>query len=402
MAAKSIIENIVKDNLCLGCGLCESICGKESVEMKLESDGFFRPQVKFQKKDKEEIIKQICPGINVVNDLTFDANETIWGKIESLHSGYSNDFETRKIGSSGGIVSAIAIYLLEKGLVNGVLQVGGNSEDYERNTLNISRTKEDVLNCASSRYAPALIFDKIIETLEANDDTYGFIGKPCDISALKNFLNVFPQYKNRFKLTVSIMCAGMPSFNGTASIIKEMNAKSPVKNLVYRGNGWPGYFSFTDNNNQHFQRSYNDSWGKTLNRHLNFRCKICPDGIGLQADIAVGDAWETEDGYPDFTEKEGQSLVIVRTAAGAKILNMASADASMSFTPLLKEKLALMQPYQYQRRTRIGARATAYMLGKGRILNFKNLSLFGNMFYSQPKILIREFAGTFMRVVKNK
>jgi coenzyme F420 hydrogenase subunit beta len=400
--ARSIIEGIKNDRLCLGCGLCEAVCGKESVEMKLDNDGFFRPHVKSIQKDKEQIISEICPGVNIDNDLKFSTGENIWGKIEKLYSGFATDSETRNIGSSGGIVSAIAIYLLEKKMVNGVLQVGGDSNDYERNSLRISRNKEDVLKCASSRYAPALVFDQITEILNGSNDNYAFIGKPCDISALKNFLTVFPQYKDRFVLTVSIMCAGMPSFLGTNAIVEDMKAKKPVKKLVYRGNGWPGYFSFTDSTNQEFKRTYNDSWGMTLNKYLNFRCKICPDGIGLQADIAVGDAWETKDGYPDFTEREGQSLVIVRTEQGAKILDMAKVDSAMIFTHLEKEKLALMQPYQYQRRRRVGARTLAYMIGKQRKLNFKNLALWNNMFRVHPRVSLGEFVGTFIRVVKNQ
>lgn len=396
---KSIIEKIKTDGLCLGCGLCESICGEKSVKMNLEADGFFRPVVKKIDKQKEKIVQSVCPGVNVVNDQTFRRSENVWGKVEQLYSGYSTDNMVRRLGSSGGIVSAIGIYMLEKGLVDTVLQVGGSSEDYERNSLKISKTRDDVLQCASSRYAPALIFDKIIEILEADTDTYCFIGKPCDISALKNIFRFYPQYKDRFKLTVSIMCAGMPSFRGTEAIIDDFGAKKPVRDLVYRGNGWPGYFSFVDYLNKSFQKSYNDSWGKTLNQHLNFRCKICPDGIGLQADIAVGDAWETQNGYPDFTEREGQSLVIVRTEQGVKLLKQAQQEAAMAFQPLQEEKLALMQPYQFARRKRVGARVLAYTFGKRRVLNYKNISLWRNMIDEKPKMLLKEFYGTFKRVV---
>jgi coenzyme F420 hydrogenase subunit beta len=397
---KSIIEKIKEDGLCLGCGLCESICGEASVKMNLEADGFFRPDVKIIDHQKERIVQEVCPGVNVVNDLTFKSGEHIWGMIEQLHSGYSNDKTVRKLGSSGGIVSSIGIFMLEKGMVDAVLQVGGSSEDYERNSLKISKTREDVLQCASSRYAPALIFDKIIEILEVNNDTYCFIGKPCDISGLKNLFKYYPQYKDRFKLSVSILCAGMPSFKGTKAIIDDFRATKPVRNLVYRGNGWPGYFSFTDSDDRSFQKSYNDSWGKTLNQHLNFRCKICPDGIGLQADIAVGDAWETKNGYPDFTEQEGQSLIIARTQRGATLLQQAQKELAMVFQPLEEDKLALMQPYQYARRKRVAARVMAFTLGKRRLLNYKNISLWRNIVNEKPTTLLREFIGTFKRIVR--
>lgn len=397
----SVIEGLKRDGLCLGCGLCESICGKDAVEMKLEPDGFFRPEVKKIIPDKELIIDKICPGKNIVNDFPYKSNENIWGKIKELYSGYSTNKETRQIGSSGGIVSGLAIYMLQNNIVDTVLQVGGDSSDYERNTLKISKTREDVLKCASSRYAPALIFDNFFDILNNNQDTFCFIGKPCDISGLKNFLNEYPQFEDRFKFTISIMCAGMPSFMGTKAIIDEFTSSFPVKDLVYRGNGWPGYFSFRDGNNSEFRKTYNESWGKTLNQYLNFRCKICPDGIGLQADIAVGDAWETKDGYPDFTEKEGQSLIIARTIEAEIILNNAIKDRDIICEKLTSKKIQLMQPYQYARRKRVAARILALNFVKMRkVVHFKNLSIYKNLLLDSPIIISKEFLGTMKRLIR--
>lgn len=397
----SIITQINKDNLCLGCGLCESVCGKESIEMKLFDDGFFHPEIKSINNKKEQIIKRICPGINIVNDLHFNKSESIWGKIEGLHTGKSTDIEIRTKGSSGGVISGLAIELLENKIVDAVLQVGGDSNDFKRNQLKISRNRADVLECASSRYAPALVFNTILEILNNSTDVFCFVGKPCDISALKNLIIEFPQYCKRFKLTIAIMCAGIPSFIGTKKIIDDFNAQPPINNLKYRGNGWPGHFSFSDKNGKVYQMSYNDSWGKVLGRYVHFRCKICPDGIGLQADIAVGDAWETKDRYPDFTEREGRSLIITRTVKGLTYLENAKKNQSVNFEPLDIKLLQYMQPYQYARRQRVGIRILAFSIIRRKILNFKELQLFYNTITVNPFSLAKEFVGTFKRLVKN-
>jgi coenzyme F420 hydrogenase subunit beta len=401
LVRNSIISRIVKDNLCLGCGLCESVCGKESAEMKISENGFFLPNLKILNKKGEQIIKRICPGINVVNDIPFSKSERIWGRIEKLHSGYSADNEIRSKGSSGGIISSLAVYLLEHKVVDAILQVGGDTNEYRHNHLRISRNKADVLECASSRYAPALVFNSLLETLNNSTDLFCFVGKPCDISALKNILIEYPQYKGRFKLTIAIMCAGMPSFIGTQRIIEAFQAFQPVKNLVYRGNGWPGNFSFDDRNGKSFKMSYNDSWGKVLGKFVHFRCKICPDGIGLQADIAIGDAWETKNGYPDFTEKEGRSLIIARTLVGQTCLANAEKDHSIVLRPLDFGQLQLIQPYQYNRRQRVGVRILAFSMACQRILNFKNMELFCNTAKANPFVLAKEFIGTLKRSVKN-
>lgn len=397
---KSIVKKIDDLGLCLGCGLCESVCGKDAVEMKLGLDGFIHPEVKHVIPEKEAIVKRICPSLNVVNDKPLTKEESIWGKMDNLWRGFTLDEEVRTKGSSGGIISGLAIFALENGLVDGVLQVGGDSSDYTRNTMRTTFSREEVLNCASSRYAPAYIFNNIIDLLEKDDKVYMFIGKPCDISAVVNLVTEYPQYRNRFKYTVSIICAGLPSFKGTEQLVKGFTNAEPVQNLVYRGNGWPGYFSFVDSNGSRFQKTYNDSWGKVLNRHLNTRCKLCADGIGLQADVAVGDAWETDGGYPDFSEKDGYSLVMCRTELGSSILKKAVESHYMSMVPLAIEKVKLMQPYQYNRRTRVVARLFALLLAKRVKLNYVNLGIYRNLKESKFALLLREFKGTLTRLIK--
>lgn len=396
---RSIIETITKNGLCIGCGLCEAI-SHGSIEMKLGDNGFYNPSISTVNVETENIINQICPGINVINDLKFSNKERIWGKVLNSFSGFSKDTEIRKVSSSGGIISAISLHLLESKTVDAILQVGGDKDNYQKNTLHISRTREDILNCASSRYAPALVFDKIIEILNSNNYIFGFIGKPCDISGLKNFLNLYPQHSSRFRLFISIFCAGLPSFNGTKAIIKDLGAKDPVKNLSYRGNGWPGKFSFTDETQKEYAISYNDSWGKTLNKHLNFRCKICMDGIGLQADLAVGDAWETKDGYPDFTEREGRSLIVVRTKQGMDAIKEAEYNYKIEIEDLALERIRQMQPYQYSRRLLFGARILAFYIMRKSLLNFKNLRSFRNLFYAPSRRIVSEFKGTAKRLLK--
>ncbi len=396
---KSKIHTIYKNNLCLGCGLCESISGKNNVEMSLDSNGFFYPEVKKIVEHNEKIIQDICPGLNIVNDIKFNKYERVWGKIAGAYSGFSNDKEVRKIGSSGGAASAIAIYLLETKQVDCVLQVGGDQSDYKRNSLKYSRNRNDVINAASSRYAPALVFDKIEQILKSSSDAFCFIGKPCDISALKNYLSLYPQFKNRFKLYISIVCAGLPSFKGTEVVINSFNHQPPINKLVYRGNGWPGSFSFNDSTGKKFQMSYNDSWGNTLNKYLNFRCKICPDGIGLQADIVVGDAWETQDGYPDFSEKDGQSLILARTERGKALLKNMRNEGHISIHDLEPDKISEMQPYQYYRRTRVAARVFAFRLLRPMKLNFKHTHIYLNLLYSTISSVVKEFLGTVRRLL---
>ncbi len=381
----------------MGCGLCEGISKNPANKMQLLADGFLHPgQLTV---DEEILVDKICPGKNILNNNARNANR-IWGNIQQLYVGSSTDYKIRKSGSSGGIVSALAIYMLEKGIVNAVLQVGSNKNNYKNNELKVSRSRDEVIGCSSSRYAPANIFGNILEILSQTDETFCFVGKPCDISALTNLLNEYPEYKEKIKLTIAIFCAGIPSINATEKLIDMHNAENQIHDLAYRGNGWPGSFRFTDKSGKTFKTSYNDSWGKVLGKELHFRCKICPDGIGLQADIAVGDAWDTVDGYPDFEEKNGKSFMIARNEKAQDILEQCNKDNFIDMEPLEVLKLKSMQPYQYHRRKVTGARVLAYQLANKRTLNFKGLNLCTNIISNSPLTLYREFKGTYRRTKK--
>lgn len=396
-------KKIIDNKLCLGCGLCEALSGKDNVKMQLDKNGFFLPVGNILSKE-ESIIYKICPGINIDNDISFDKNESVWGRILDSFSAHSSDNEIRKKGSSGGVISSIAIYLLENKIIDSVLQIGGNPNDFQENTLKISNYKEDVLNCAASRYAPALVFNNILDILNKDENKYCFIGKPCDISGLKNLLKHYPQYNNRFVFFISIVCAGMPSFIATEDAIDHFQTvKYPVKDLTYRGNGWPGYFSFLDSNNKKYQMSYNDSWGNILGKKIHFRCKICPDGIGLQADFVAGDAWETKNGYPDFSEKEGESLVITRTKQALDLFSKMIDEDKVRARKLDPERIKQMQPFQYNRRSYVAPRIIALLLIKRIFPSFRNTKIWHNLFNSSLKRSIREFIGTTRRlIIQNK
>jgi coenzyme F420 hydrogenase subunit beta len=397
--ASQLMQKVDNEKLCLGCGFCEAVYGKENCSMKIGADGFFHPYFTSIDDSKEEILARICPSLNVVHEGKLSKEERIWGRIVGLYEAYSTDQEIRKMSSSGGVITGLAVFVLDSKVADGILHVGGDPKDYFNNKLKISKNRSEILSNSSSRYAPALVFNDLFDILNETSDIYCFIGKPCDVAALRNFLQVFPQYKDRFSLTISIFCAGIPSFRGTEQLIEEFLPVRPVSQVVYRGEGWPGLFSFRDAEGKRFSKTYNESWGKVLNRNLSFRCKICPEGIGMLADIAVGDAWETVDGYPNFSEKDGYSVAVTRTEPGERLMQSALKAGYLKGKPINKDRLAIMQPFQYKRRKYVAARLLAAILVKGIRFNFVELALTRNVFSSSLKTALREFQGTFRRAL---
>ena len=381
----------------MGCGLCSSVLGQDKCQMRLAGNGFYYPLYKGARQG-DAIIKSICPGIHVEDNKKHD----VWGHVVDVAEAWSTDNDLRHKAASGGVSSALALYLLESKKVDGVLQVGLKDGSFLYNELKISRSRADIIKNAQSRYAPALTLSSLKQVLDLNSDAYAFVGKPCDIAGINNFIGCFPQYKKRIKYTISIFCAGMPSYNASRKTWEQSGRKDDPISLKYRGEGWPGNFKAVWADGQSYEISYNDSWGKILGRDLGFRCKICPDGIGMLADISVGDSWNSKNGYPDFTEADGRNFCFIRSEQGKQLFDEAADKKYIAKNSLEVHKVKDMQAYQYSRRHLVGWRIMAAQLTSAGLLNFKGLGLIKLAFSIKKKTGLREFVGTVKRAYKNK
>ena len=265
----------------------------------------------------------------------------------------------------------------------------------------VSRNRNEILTRNASRYAPAEVFNHIIDIFVADQqETFAFIGKPCDIAALQNFIATYPEYKHKVKYFLAIFCAGMPSYKATEKALATFNKKEEPQTLRYRGDGWPGYFTATYQDGTSCRMTYNDSWGKILGRDLGFRCKICPDGIGLLADIASGDSWNTKDGYPDFTEADGKNFCFIRTDKGLKLFKEAEEKGYIVTESLNVNEIQYMQRYQYDRRHLVGWRIAAVQCLTGGILDYRGLGFYRTALKGNKARGIKDALGTAKRFIK--
>lgn len=350
------ISKVVESGLCTGCGLCASIA-PDKVRINIDAEGYLRPQ-ETQPLSPQELaeFKRACPGILLKHERTDGRYDKVWGPIVESRTGYSLSPDVRYQGSSGGVISSLLIYLLETKKVDFVAHVKVSDVDPLGNMMSISRTREEVLAGAGSRYAPSAPLASIHELLKM-DGVFAIVGKPCDIAGLRNYERLHPEIAQKIPYKLSFMCAGIPSRLGTIKIVENFGVKeNQVKSFTYRGNGWPGMTTLVTNENQKFETDYNSSWGTVLNRHLQFRCKICPDGTGEFADVVGADAWYGKDGYPDFSEKDGRSLVLSRTNAGEALVKAAAAYGVLQIEALDIGEIEKMQPYQKNRKQMIFAR----------------------------------------------
>jgi coenzyme F420 hydrogenase subunit beta len=394
------VKDVDQANLCIGCGICEGIAPENAIKIELGCDGFYHPHVKNQDQEPWDKIKKICPGVIVNQETKLNTKqEKLWGPIAASWVGYSTDEVIRWQASSGGGITGLLQFLLEKSLVTGVIHIGKSLSNPLTNDVYLSRNREDILRNSGSRYAPVSPLISIVKILNDKKEKLAFVGKPCDVAALRAYLKLYPQFEEQIVVLITFMCAGTPSMKGTEALIKAMQVdKENVKEFWYRGRGWPGKATAVDLNLKEFSLTYNESWGSILNKHLHFRCKICPDGMGTMGDITFGDAWVEENGYPSFEEQEGKSLIIARNNKGKNLIEQAVNQGYLEVDSYSIDNLEQIQPYQAQRKKLIASRILALRLTGLFYPQFSGFYLRENSLLVSVRENINETLGTLERL----
>ncbi|WP_299304778.1 Coenzyme F420 hydrogenase/dehydrogenase, beta subunit C-terminal domain [uncultured Litoreibacter sp.] len=345
-----VTDRIVAADLCAGCGAC-AVVAPDHVTMAKTDDGFLRPSATKLPRKQAHDIYAVCPGGRQRGTNGGVNTHPLWGGYHDVTKGWATNIALRHAAASGGALSGVLLWLIESGQVDGALHIAADPGNPTGNRNTISTSKADILAASASRYAPSAPITTVPELL-ATGRRYTFVGKPCDVAALRNLARLDARVDQVFPVMLSFFCAGVPSENGANVIINKLGvAADNVAQFRYRGQGWPGRATVVEQNGAERSMSYQESWGDVLSSHVQPRCRVCADGTGIAADIAFGDAWQTdESGYPLFEEGDGVSLILARTARGAGLVKEAVEHGMLQTQPVPIAVLEAMQPGQVRRR----------------------------------------------------
>jgi len=343
---------VFESDLCIGCGLCESLTNGK-ITMGATSGGYLKPNVKYPlSTDEYKLIQKSCPALVIHKDDSLRANQTdpFWGDYYQCFIGSSSSNEIEKKASSGGVISTVLIYLLEKKEVDYVIHIGPDSDDPLSHKVKLSSNAAEVLQNADSRYAPSAPLANVLQLIEP-DKRYVFVGKPCDVAALRSLSKFNQKIAEQVKYYLSFFCFGIPSLNQTKKLIKQLGVdQNEIKSIFYRKDGWPGSFNVETDAGGKYSMPYKD-YMHFLFSDLHIRCKICPDGLGESADITCGDAWNEfdEKGYPSFKNSRGQNIIFSKTKTGVNLLNEVIASGNIQIDKTVNDLRSIdsIQPGQF-------------------------------------------------------
>jgi coenzyme F420 hydrogenase subunit beta len=398
---------VVESRLCIGCGAC-SYFRPEDVQLRDFAAEGIRPVVTGSSGRANEALA-VCPVVQTdfgaladypaagrLGDETFQQD---WGQVLEVWEGHATDPEIRFKGSSGGALTALAAFCLEKGGMAGVLHTGRHPDDPIRNQTRLSRTRAELMAVAGSRYSPASVCDGL-GLVEQATAPCAVIGKPGEIAALTNARKLRPVLDTKVGVTMSFFCAETPPTAGTVALLEKMGVPpDSVADLRYRGYGWPGHFAPTRQGDAEpcAKMTYAESWA-FLQKFRPWSVHLWPDGSGELADISCGDPWyEQPDG-----KNPGFSLVVVRTERGRDIVRQAMADGYLTLTRAEPWKLARSQPGLAAKKAAVWGRLAAMRLFGLPVPRFTAASLWPCWLRLPLKEKLKSTVGTARRLFTRK
>jgi coenzyme F420 hydrogenase subunit beta len=358
-----VLEFVVKNDLCIGCGLCVYKCPTKGLTTAWNENGFLIPKLSGTCDDTGDCIS-VCPfnpfpekEVKTENELAEiflkEATETVpkIGKYIGLYAGYSEDF--RLTSSSGGVATFIFSELLERGIVKHIFSVKESQNQGEHYAYSISSSKEEIFNASKTRYYPVTLAT-VLPKIHELEGEVAIVGVACFIKAIRLAQHKEPKLKEKIPFLVGIICGGVKSRFFTEYLAGKVEINiGNIKNPQYRIkhlNRSAGDYSFGcyDKSNNKMNtirmREVGDMWGSGMFK--NNACDFCDDVTTELSDISLGDAWIE----PFAKDGRGTNVIATRSLLAEELIQIGVATGKLQIEKLTIDHFLTSQKGSFNHR----------------------------------------------------
>lgn len=339
---------------CIGCGICRAACASGCIKMVWTKGGIAVPKI-----DRKR-----CVGCGKCNAVCPQNPALLLEKaLEAAHApdprrfgiedasgflAWDADDARRLRSASGGVVTGMALKMLETGRIDGVVHAmrveAGRGMPHYRAAL--STTSEEIALRRGSAYE-AIDFSDVLLELKP-DGAYFLVGTPCAVRGFRALAKNSP----RFARVRFYLCALVCSHNVTAQFADYMADRHGIPRKARYFVDWRNKDGIPDAGtyNSHIygadgdllkQDRYSSGWTDVW-RSYAFApkaCCSCSDFWGNDADVSVKDAWGRKEWVADPL---GKSVVVLRSPELREVFEQCAFERM----PLSGSELADMQQPQ--------------------------------------------------------
>jgi len=320
----SLEEKVIKNDYCIGCGVCSHVNADYSVEM--DQYGMYKATYSGNgTPPKDDPALAVCPFSNETKnedelaDRLFQEAESkneFIGRYISNYVGYVKEGDFREKGSSGGFGKWILNELLQKDKVDYVIQVVSSQKEGSLFTFQVFTKEDDILSGSKSAYYPITLTDAL-DFIKRNEGRYVITAVPCFSKAIRNLCLQDEVINDRVKYVIGIICGHLKS-TAFAELLGWQLGVEPddLGGIEFRDKieglqaNEKGVYAITKSGQlsgiKSSKKMFGGDWGHGLFKYK--ACDYCDDIVGETTDVSVGDAWLK--GYMD--DHNGNNVLVIR------------------------------------------------------------------------------------------
>ncbi|NQT76111.1 MAG: Coenzyme F420 hydrogenase/dehydrogenase, beta subunit C-terminal domain [Bacteroidetes bacterium] len=348
------IQDVVRSGLCNRCGSCVGLSdGKISFT---DRTGKYLPHIEDDpegKLDKE--LLHYCSGKGFdfpgQSKKIFgeEAHYNVFiGACKNIYIGHSNDESIRRLGASGGIISAILIWLLEKGHINGAVVLGMSEEEPWLTKPFIATSKEEILAAAQSKYIISSV-NEILPEMEGFHGKLAYVGLPGQVQSIRLLQEARHPSVANIKYIFGPFYGNTLHFSSVKSFLRSYGERDyrKIRKLYFRHGEWPGNMRIELEGGRtielpKFHANY------LIPFHIMKNSLLCTDLSNEFTDISGGDAWA-----PVYEERgKGFSVVFSRSGKGQAILDEMIEEGKLALDPIDESEAISMHSHGYDLKKR--------------------------------------------------
>ena len=306
--------NLINDKInyeytkCQQCGICEAVCPKGAISLKLLENGTHDVIVENSKCIKCKRCVRSCPA-NIREN--YDDYFKKFSE-KSYFFGYNANNRIRRESSSGGVCKTIIIESLRNGFADGVYTLKRTDTfPFAKGEFFTKENIPDYDDIPNSVYHSVMACRKVNEIQKCK--RLIIVGTSCQLRAMNSVI----KSKADEIIRICIFCKQQKTLDSTRFLAKIMGTSIPENKIFfvrYRGLGWPGVVRVRESELP-WNRAAQIPFGRRLWTVPG--CDICGDSYGINAgaDISLMDPWIIRN-----ENDLGETLITVHTNKGLLLL----------------------------------------------------------------------------------
>jgi len=347
------IREVIRHDLCNRCGSCVGL--SDGCIVFGDRTGNYLPEIR-EPIDAEsmKVIWAACSG----KGFDFPAQrESVFGDRDghpfighyrNIYIGHSTDPAIRLNAASGGILSAILIWLLEKKMIDGAVVTGMSGKEPWLTRPFIATTKEDIMQAAQSKYIITSV-NEILPEIGQFRGSLAYVGLPGQVQSIRSLQQMQHPFVQNIRYVFGPFYGNTLHFSSVKSFLRSYGVKDQrlIRKLYFRHGEWPGNMRVELQDGRIFELpKFHANY--LIPFHILKNSLLCTDLTNEYTDISGGDAWA-----PVYEERgRGFSMVISRSEKGQEIIDMMVQEGRLNLDPVSEKEAVAMHSHGYDLKKR--------------------------------------------------